>query len=273
MEQKEVKIIVATHKQCDMPKDQMYLPLHVGAHGKIDANGAPLDFGFVKDNTGDNISEKNYCLGTQTGLYWMWKNLDADYLGLVHYRRFFTGKTVDRKDMLSNVLTYEQLQPMLNQYKVFVPKKRHYYIESIYSHYAHTTDGSHLDLTREIISQSSPEYIVAFDRVMNRTSAHMFNMMILKKELLNDYCSWLFNILFKLETGIDQTKMTAFEKRYGGRISERLFNVWLEYNLENGTIQKHEIKELPYAESVNWSKKVRGFLKAKFFNKKYSASF
>lgn len=273
MEKKEVKIIVATHKQCEMPRDKMYLPIHVGAEGKQNEDGTPVDFGFIKDNTNENISAKNYCLGTQTGLYWMWKNLDADYLGLVHYRRFFVGKIADKKNMLSNVLTYEQLLPMLDHYKVFVPKKRHYYIESVYSHYAHTMDSSQLDLTREIISRSSPEYLDAFDRVMNRTSAYIFNMMILKKELMHDYCSWLFNILFELEERIDQTNMTAFEKRFGGRISERLFNVWLEYQIENGTIQEKEIKELPYTEDVNWSKKIRGFLAAKFLHKKYGASF
>ena len=29
-----VKIIVATHKKYQMPRDEMYLPLHVGAEGK-----------------------------------------------------------------------------------------------------------------------------------------------------------------------------------------------------------------------------------------------
>lgn len=273
MEGKNVKIIVATHKKCEMPKDKMYLPLHVGAQGKVDGDGTPLDFGFVKDNTGENISEKNYCLGTQTGLYWMWKNLDADYLGLVHYRRFFVGKNVDKKNMLSSVLTYDELQPMLSQYKVFVPKKRHYYIESVYSHYAHTLDGSQLDITRKIIAEKSPEYLNAFDTVMKRASAYIFNMMILEKKLMHDYCSWLFSVLLEVEQRVDKTGMTDFEKRFCGRISERLFNVWLEYNIQNGKIRKDQIKELPYTEDVNWANKIKGFLAAKFLHKKYGASF
>ena len=55
---KTVKIIVAAHKAFRMPEDDMYIPLHVGAEGKKDDNGQPLDIGFVKDNTGDNISLK-----------------------------------------------------------------------------------------------------------------------------------------------------------------------------------------------------------------------
>lgn len=57
-----------------MPKDEMYLPLHVGAEGKFDASGKPLDLGYTKDNTGENISEKNSYFCELTGLYWAWKN-------------------------------------------------------------------------------------------------------------------------------------------------------------------------------------------------------
>ena len=54
---KNVKIIVATHKPYKMPDDDIYLPIQVGA----EINTA--DLGYVKDNTGDNISSKNpyYC--------------------------------------------------------------------------------------------------------------------------------------------------------------------------------------------------------------------
>ena len=55
----KVWVVVATHKNFGMPKDKMYIPLHVGAEGKTDEDGNPLDLGFQKDNTGDNISNLN----------------------------------------------------------------------------------------------------------------------------------------------------------------------------------------------------------------------
>ena len=269
----EVKIIVATHKKYDMPTDKMYLPLHVGAEGKFNEDGTPLDFGYQKDNTSDNISEKNLCFGTQTGLYWAWKHVQADYIGLVHYRRYFTlKKKRNSRNMLDSVLTGEQLAPMLGKYKVFVPKKRRYYIETIYSHYSNTMDGSQLDIARDIIEEMSPEYLEAFDRVMKRRWGYMFNMMILRRELLDDYCSWLFKILFELEKRVDTTGMNDFEKRFAGRVSERLFDVWLERKLAIGELKKNEVKELPYIEEVDWAFKVKSFLAAKFFNKKYGVS-
>ena len=75
-----------------MPNDDMYIPLHVGAEGKKDKQGNPLDLGYQKDNTGENISELNASYCELTGLYWAWKNLDADFIGLSHYRRHFSLK-------------------------------------------------------------------------------------------------------------------------------------------------------------------------------------
>ena len=84
---KDIKIIIATHKQHFMPSDDMYLPLHVGKSGKE-------ELGYQGDDTGDNISAKNPNFCELTGLYWAWKNLPNYYLGLIHYRRFFSVKRI-----------------------------------------------------------------------------------------------------------------------------------------------------------------------------------
>lgn len=271
-----IKIIVATHKQYRMPEDSIYLPLQVGAEGKTDSEGKPLDFGYQKDNTGDNISELNWCFGTQTALYWAWKNLSADYTGLVHYRRYFLSRKPGKnEDMYDCILSEKELLPLLEQYKVLVPKKRKYYIESVYSHYSHTMNGGkeQFDLAREIIAEKTPEYLNAFDSFMKQRSAYIFNMMIMDKALFDSYCSWLFEILFELFDRFDTTGMNDFDRRYAGRVSERLFNVWLHRQIESGVLKNADIKELPYTENVNWKNKAVGFLKAKVFHKKYGASF
>ena len=110
MSNSTVKIVVATHKKYIMPTDSMYVPIHVGAEGKKDSNGNKLDLGYIKDNTGNNISKKNASFCELTGLYWAWKNLDADFVGLVHYRRHFS---MNHKKGFENILTYEELKPYL----------------------------------------------------------------------------------------------------------------------------------------------------------------
>lgn len=273
MSESSVKIIIATHKKYRMPDDPMYIPLHVGAEGKKDAEGRPLDLGYVKDNTGDNISSLNASFCELTGLYWAWKNLDADYIGLVHYRRHFGNKKYG--EAWNRVLKFEDIQPDLDKIKVFVPNKRRYYIETLYSHYEHTHYSNQLDITRQIISEKYPSYIASYDRVTNHTYGYMFNMMIMEKGLLEQYCNWLFDILFELGKRINVPELSAFQGRYYGRISEIIFNVWIDYQINIGKIKKNEIKEIPcvHMEKINWKKKILAFLQAKFAGKKYEGSF
>lgn len=265
---KDIKIIIATHKQYFMPSEQIYLPLHVGKLGKD-------DIGYQGDDTGENISNKNASFCELTGLYWAWKNLENDYLGLIHYRRFFSLKSFsDRRklDVSELYLTQQEASELLGQYDVLVPSKRHYVIETLYSHYAHTMHKEHLDVTRTIIAELNSEYLDSFDNVMKQRSGHMFNMFIMSKELVNSYCSWLFPILFELEKRIPAEQYSAFHARFYGRVSELLFNVWLKEQAKHRPLK---IKAIPfvYGEKINWLKKGAAFLMAKFFGKRYEKSF
>lgn len=277
---KNVKIIIAAHKKYRMPQDECYLPLHVGAEGKKNPDGTPLDLGYVKDNTGNNISIKNASFCELTGLYWAWKNLNADYIGLAHYRRHFCYKR-KTSDPFDNILNDSEVQQLVNKYDVIVPNKRHYYIETLYSHYAHTHYASQLDETRKIIAEQCPEYLTDFDKVVKRTWGYMFNMMIMRKDILDSYCSWLFPILFELERRVnagmipDSANLSFYQGRFYGRVSEIIFNVWLEYQIEIRKIGKNQIREVALIsmEKTNWWVKGTSFLKAKFFGKKYGGSF
>lgn len=269
---KKIRIIIATHKKYKMPSDNMYIPLHIGA--ALNKDKIKKDLGYIRDDDGENISNLNASFCELTGLYWGWKNLDCDYVGLVHYRRHFTlyNKSYNKFD---NILGYEEIIPLLNKYKVFVPKKRKYYIETLYSHYKHTHYKIHLDIVRDIIIDKYPDYLKTYDEVLRQRYGYMFNMMILEKSLLNDYCLWLFDILFELKNRIHNQELSFFQGRFYGRVSEIIFNVWLKKQLEENKIEKSDIMEISYMhmEKINWIKKGSAFLKAKFFNKKYESSF
>ncbi|EHR1327904.1 DUF4422 domain-containing protein [Clostridium perfringens] len=260
----DVKVLVATHKKYEMPKDDVYIPIHVGKEGK-------QDIGYIGDNTGENISYKNSYFCELTGLYWGIKNLECDYIGLVHYRRHFADDNIAfkmAKDKFNHILTKEKMENILAKYDAILPKKRKYYIETLYSHYSHTHYSIHLDETRDIIKKYYPDYLDVYDKVMNSRSAHMFNMFIMKRELADEYCEWLFFILNELEKRIDATQYDAFQARLFGRVSERLLNVWIEKN-------NIKYKEVPHMhmEKINWAKKGSSFLKAKFRGNKYNKSF
>lgn len=274
----QAKIIVAAHKPYPMPCDPLYLPLFVGAEGRTDAEGKPLDIGFQKDNTGDNISSLNPGFCELTGLYWAWKNLDADYIGLAHYRRHFASLT-SPSATTEGVLTEAELLPLLSGYDVFVPKKRRYVIETLYSHYAHTHYAGHLDRARALIISQCPEYLPDFDAVMKARGGYMFNMMIMRRDLLDRYARFLFPILFALMEELKEDEETgalsSYQGRLYGRVSELLFNVFLRGEVRCGRIRRERIRELPLVslEKTNWVKKGSAFLMARFFNKRYEGSF
>ena len=265
----KIVMLVACHKPCRVPADPMYYPIQVGSAGKQKIEQ------FHQDDTGINISSENdrYC--ELTGLYWAWKNMDCDYLGLVQYRRYFSEGKTDRKDPLESVLTQKQTEQILKDHRIIIPRKRRYYIETIYSHYSHTFSQKQLDEARKVIESSAPDYLCDFDSYMHQTWGYMFNMFLMPKKLCDQYCEWLFPLLEQLDARIDTSEMTAFEKRFLGRVSERLFDVWLFHQIRNDEIRKEEIYECRYiyTAKVNKLRKVTGFIEAKLFHKKYTESF
>lgn len=249
----DIKILVATHKKYQMPEQDMYLPIHVGREGKT-------ELGYQGDNTGDNISIKNpnYC--ELTGLYWAWKNLKCDYIGLSHYRRYFADKSMLQKVLNKNkkfdlILNEAETKELLTKYDVILPKKRDYYIETVWTHYKNAHKIKDLEETKKIIQEKYPDYLDAFNEVMNESKLHLYNMFIMKKEEYDKYCQWLFDILFELETRVDISDYDSYQSRIFGFLSERLFNVWLSHN----NLTKKEIPVINL-EKIKWEEKAFKFL-------------
>lgn len=246
-----VRIVVATHKPCEMPSDPMYLPLQVGAAGKT-------SIGFPRDDTGENISLKNANYCELTGLYWAWKHLDDDYIGLVHYRRLFSLHPGVHK--ASAALSFSEAERLLTSVPVILPKKRFYVIETMRSHYLHSHRAEGLSVLEEVLRESSAEYAEAFNRVMAGRSGHMFNMCIMRKDIFRHYCSWLFPILEETERRLDLSGYSASEARVFGYLSEFLIDVFFSVN----PVPYREIPVL-YTEPQKRFRKGLRFLRRKFF--------
>lgn len=231
---KNIKIIVSTHKEYNMPSDDIYLPVFAGSAL------TDLNLPYQRDDEGENISVKNKYYSELTALYWAYKNLKADYIGLCHYHRYLDLKGVK-----------------IEGHDVILPKKRHYYIETVYSQYTHAHGSAGLDIAREIISDYYHKYLDSFDECMKRKSLHIYNIFIMKYDIFIQYCDFLFNILFKIEDRLGEVD------RLYGYISERLLDVFLIKNnidyIETGIIE---------TEHINWSKKICKFLKRKYINGK-----
>lgn len=239
-----VTVVVAAHKPYRMPDDPVYLPLQVGAAGKP-------SFGFARDDDGENISGRNANWCELTGLYWAWKHLPGDALGLVHYRRHFKGPA-------GGIATGAELVASLEEADVILPRKRRYFIETSYSHYAHAHHARDLDLTREILAARHPGQAAAFDRVMKRRSGHRFNMLVMRRPAFEAYCAWLFDLLFELERRLDVSTYSANDARVFGFVAERLLDVWLE----GAGLRVRELGVL-HLESQRWVRKAVLFIARK----------
>ena len=254
----DIKIIVAAHKRYRMPADPMYIPVHVGKNGKE-------GMGYVGDDTGDNISSLNPHLCELTGIYWAWRNISAEYIGLVHYRRHFTALPLLQrigKDKFDCILSKKELESVLKDCDLVLPKMRKYYIESLRSHFSHTPNEhkENLAILRDVIQELQPGYVDAFDAVVSRTHAHMFNIFIMKKDVFDRYCEWLFPIMIETERRIDYTYYSPLEARTAGAMGEFMIDTWNE-------VEGIAYRELPvmFMERINWLKKGGRFLVRKFF--------
>lgn len=251
----DVKIIVATHKYYKMPQDKIYMPMQAGR----EISGTKLA-DYAGDNTGDNISakNKNYC--ELTCLYWAWKNLQADYIGLSHYRRHFAMNS--KKDKWQRIANGEYIEKLFEEYDVILPKNRNYFIETTYQQYVHAHNKQDLDKTEEILKKYYPQYISAYKKVMDSTKGHRFNMMIMRKDIFDSYCEWLFSILFKLEERLDISKYSDYDKRVFGFVSERLLDVWFETQKKENNFKYTELPAVNM-EKQNWVRKATNFIKRK----------
>ena len=229
MEEK-IKIYIATHKIAKMPTQSIYTPIRVGAALNKD------DFGFVRDDTGENISAKNKNFCELTATYWILKNDNSDIVGLTRYRRYFFNKHTNK---MSEVLKKKEIEDILKDYDIIVPIKTYLFkYKNIKEAYVNIHKESDFNLCREIIEKKYPEYIEAFDKVSNSRSFYACNMFISSKKIFDEYYNWLFDILFELESRIDISSYDDYNKRIFGFLSERLFNVWLEY-------KNLKVKEMP----------------------------
>lgn len=210
-------LYIVTHKECAIQKMEGYVPLLVGAFRKASQ-------GYLRDDSGENISEKNQNYCELTGLYWIWKNTNDKYAGIVHYRRFFSRSRIKKA-----VYPIEQLNEMLQKHDVIVTYKEHIRFslrrQLVPSHCSREVFAA----LRNSIATLYPEYLEIFDRVFGGNTMSICNMMYCRKAILDRYCKWLFDILEATEKVIEEQQLVYLPRLYG-YFGERLMNVWIAYS-------------------------------------------
>ena len=239
-----IRIFVTTHKEVNRFHSDILQPVQVGlARPRMRFPWA------LQDDTGDNIAEKNAMYCELTTQYWAWKNVDAEYYGFCHYRRYFDfvdrrhdenvyGEVMDARidwdsqkryglddaTMASVIEGWDVITTGVNDMSAF-PER---YANPL-DHYARAPHLNLADLTRtmDIVCKMYPEYAEDVRAFLGGHRACFCNMFIMRRDLFHRYCAWMFPVLERFMEDWDCSTYSHEGLRTPGHLSERLLNVFL----------------------------------------------
>ncbi len=174
----------------------------------------------LRDDTGENISckNRNYC--ELTAAYYAWKNSDAAYKGLCHYRRIFD-------------ITDEQMRSLLvipEEWDVILPYPSVHYPNISAQHLRYIKEADWKAMLRAL-EETAPDYDRAYRQMVENGEQHFFNfnMLIAKAEVFDDYCDFLFSVLSRAE---EFTTPEGRERadRFAGYMGENLTTLYFQKN-------------------------------------------
>jgi len=201
MKSKKLTILVASHKPDKVYRDDGYIPIHVGrAISKFKEEMSDM----IGDDTGDNISVRNGAYCELTAIYWAWKNLkDTKYVGLAHYRRYFETKFTEGSidgifQSCDVVLATPYLHDRYNEMKM-----------------ARALDMEDEVIFLKVFKKLYPEYEQTLIDYLYGFKDYAYNMFVMKWELFDEYCQFLFSILFECERLMKPMAYTCSSRRLG----------------------------------------------------------
>lgn len=261
---------VAFHKKFFSYKDDVIVPIHVGSKESKE------NLEYLKDSSGDNISGKNKNFCELTGIYWMWKNIDANFYGMMHYRRYISLENkleyrlkrilyifsrlfylkpiiniLDMRELFQIKISDEQVMEKeirkmsekitseMQKYDVILPKKE-IFNKSVYLQYKKAHIVEHLDKLLEIIKEDYEHIYPYYQKEIKKgNKIYPLNVFIMKKEYFFEYSKFIFDVLFKLEKRI-KIPSDSYQMRVFGFLSERMMLPFIDYLKDKEAINVKE---------------------------------
>lgn len=221
-------VYILTHKEIKENYDEtLYHPVLNGAIT------SEHDFGYIRDDDScDNISALNDYYGELSGEYWAWKNSNADIIGFCHYRRWFiknplTLEKLNKNDIINDLKKFDIILPHKVKFDkiLFEFHKESNIVNPYY-------DAEYEDYlkTEKVLEEFFPDYVEYYDEVMNGKKMWAYNMFICKREVADEYFTWLFGVFEKLENEINLKKYDSRDPRVYAFIAERLLTTYVLKN-------------------------------------------
>ena len=123
-----------------------------------------------------------------------------------------------------------------------LPKKE-YSLKKVKNNFKIAPNEDEMEHTRKVISDLTPEYLEAYDKYVDGHTSYLCNVIVAKKKILDEYCEWVFNILFEIERRMDKSTYIndPYRKRMFDFISERLLNIWILKNKDKLKIKEYSM--------------------------------
>lgn len=258
------KLIITAHHKNDAAITlfkKYFFPIQVGA--ELNTNR----FQITTDNIGDNISFKNKSYCELTAHYYVLKNLDFDYAGLMHYRRIFTTRnnwftliknhikyylnlfkgfvqikdlnlflennfvTSDLSDLDSHCISFQSFinDIELDEIDIILPKKIKYAYLNLHNQYSLNHCNSHFEIFNRVILFMYPQFQKILNQVNSSNKIYPYNMFVMNSSHYKEYHNMLFNVLEELEKNIELSSLDPYQSRVYGFLSERFLNYYIEW--------------------------------------------
>lgn len=243
----KINIFISYTKLIDVFSTNVFHPMF------LCSENSKLKLDTFQDNKDEHIAHKSKFYGELTGYYWIWKNYlpaaNSEYIGFCDYKHFLDFNIskinnspfrpifiVDFKNVF-NEYTEENILDCIQGYDIVLPEQISF-DTSVYEHYLKTFSKSDMDLTLNIIKKLYPQYTVSINEFMSLNSIYAIGSFIMKKELLNAFMEWLFNILETLEKKIDLNNYLKNKDNIESVFFvERFFNIWLIHNIKTQNLK------------------------------------
>lgn len=244
--EKKLEVYVSYYKKYYIYENDIFKPYYVGnISGKN-------NIGLQGDDTGINISEKNETFNELTLIYWVWKNTEQDYVGFSHYRRYFiygsmnkirkafyfilnkmTSKQKFKEQKINKILDdfSRKINLDIEKFDIILPKPI-IMPRTLKEQYGDVHYIEHYEKMGKVIEEKHPKIYKNYLEASNKNTIYIANMFIFKREIFNEYCKFLFDIMFELEKEI-LVPNDSYQKRVFGYLSERLLTIYIDYLSEN----------------------------------------
>lgn len=258
-----IKIFVS--HRIDINSELVHNPLYVPVRcGAVFDSQNPM--GILGDDAGDNISDRRMSFCEFTVQYWAWKNVEADYYGLCHYRRYLSfadtryptrdhGMVEERWLNQDSARKYGQddlrgMEELISQYDVITsepvevkqlvtPKGfQRTVLELWEANIDLLLERDSIPQMLELIDRLAPEYRRAAEEYLAGTKHRGYNCYILRKELFERLCRFQFPILFEMER---YQQEHGYLSRVPGYVGEILYGIFMYQVMQ---LEKWRVKEL-----------------------------